>query len=165
MNWRRLVLSGILAAGLGLTSVPRTFADPPPWAGVWRHDRYGDDDGDDDAGYGRSHEGRWRGRYGRDDARCGEILDRIDNDRGKIAEIAPTGRHRKALQWYRDDLQNAHRDLNRCRDGSGDDSAWFDDRYDRTDSGDDDSYDDANDSFDWKNDWPLLLGSILAPQH
>ena len=30
-------------------------------------------------------------------------------DRAKINEIEPTGRHRKALQWYKDDLQNARR--------------------------------------------------------
>ena len=46
---------------------------------------------------------------------CERIEDRIRNDRAKIAEIDPTGRHQKAEQWYRDDLVNAQRDLARCR--------------------------------------------------
>jgi hypothetical protein len=46
---------------------------------------------------------------------CSEIDDRIDYDRAKIAEISATGRHKKALQWYRDDLRNAERDRERCR--------------------------------------------------
>jgi hypothetical protein len=53
-----------------------------------------------------------------EDRRCAQIEDRIDLDRGKIDEIEPTGRHRDALQWYRDDLVNARRDLDRCRYGS-----------------------------------------------
>jgi hypothetical protein len=51
------------------------------------------------------------------DAMCGHIVDRIRYDRAKIREIEPTGRHRKALQWYYDDLANARRDLDRCRYG------------------------------------------------
>jgi hypothetical protein len=47
---------------------------------------------------------------------CSEIDDRIDYDRAKIDEISPTGRHKKALQWYRDDLRNAERERERCRD-------------------------------------------------
>ena len=35
------------------------------------------------------------------------MRDRIQYDQAKIAEIEPTGRHRKALQWYEGDLQNA----------------------------------------------------------
>jgi hypothetical protein len=46
---------------------------------------------------------------------CSEIADRIDYDRDKIEEISPTGRHEKALQWYRDDLRNAERERERCR--------------------------------------------------
>ena len=40
-------------------------------------------------------------------AACG---DRIARDRAKIAEIGPSGRHRKALRWFQDDLNNAMRD-------------------------------------------------------
>jgi len=40
MKWRSLLLSGVLAAGLMLPFVPRASADPPPWAGKWRHDKH-----------------------------------------------------------------------------------------------------------------------------
>jgi hypothetical protein len=46
---------------------------------------------------------------------CAHIGDRIRLDRQKIAEIDPA-KHHKALQWYRDDLQNAERDRDQCRD-------------------------------------------------
>ncbi len=48
-------------------------------------------------------------------ARCGKIMDRIDYDRAQIDQIEP-GRHEKAKQWYIDDIQNAERDLDRCRE-------------------------------------------------
>lgn len=82
------------------------FADPPPWAGKWKHEH---DEDEDDSDHHHGHH--------RDDPRCREIVDRIDNDRAKIHEIEPTGRHRKALQWYRDDLHNARNDLDACRHG------------------------------------------------
>jgi len=63
-------------------------------------------------------EGRRWDRYSREDHRCDPILQRMDYDRDKISEIEPTGRHRDALQWYRDDFDNARRDLDRCRYGS-----------------------------------------------
>jgi hypothetical protein len=47
---------------------------------------------------------------------CSEIADRIDYDRAKIDEISATGRHLKALQWYRDDLRNAEREREKCRE-------------------------------------------------
>ena len=46
---------------------------------------------------------------------CAQLGDRIRLDRQKIAEIDPA-KHHKALQWYRDDLQNAERDRDQCRD-------------------------------------------------
>ncbi len=46
---------------------------------------------------------------------CAHIGDRIRLDRQKIADIDPA-KHPKALQWYRDDLQNAERDRDQCRD-------------------------------------------------
>jgi len=58
---------------------------------------------------------RWDRYAERDDRRCARIVDRIDFDRDKIREIEPTGRHRDALRWYRDDLEDARRDLDRCR--------------------------------------------------
>ena len=58
MNWRAAFLSGVLAAGLTLSFIPRAVADPPPWAGAWRHAKHGDGDHDrDDRGY-------WRHRHG-----------------------------------------------------------------------------------------------------
>jgi hypothetical protein len=60
---------------------------------------------------------RWAShRYA--DRRCAKIEDRINLDHEKIDQIEPTGRHRDALQWYRDDLEDARRDLDRCRYGS-----------------------------------------------
>jgi hypothetical protein len=170
MNWRGALLTGVLAAGLSLTLIPRANADPPPWAGKWRHhhdkdkdkwdraherwhdqhdwdrahdrwhqshdwSRYDRDDwwryrrNDDD--WWRNRDGDWRrwhdrprydgyrpnyGGYrydGRNDGRYGQLMERMNNDRAKINEIEPTGRHRKALQWYKDDLRNAQRDLER----------------------------------------------------
>jgi hypothetical protein len=89
---------------------------------VKHHDHDDDDDGDDDDWW-KHHDrdewkhGRWKRHHKGDDARCGEILDRMRFDGAKIREIEPTGRHRKALQWYRDDLGNARNDLDRCRHG------------------------------------------------
>ena len=158
MNWRGALLIGVLATGLSLTLVPRANADPPPWAGKWRHHHDKDKDKWDRAHdrwhathdwdhdrwnrpYDRSryerddwwryrnNDGDWRrwrdrprydgyrpnyGGYrydGRNDGRYGQLMQRMNNDRAKINEIAPTGRHRKALQWYQDDLRNAQRDL------------------------------------------------------
>jgi hypothetical protein len=174
MNWRRAILTGVLAAGLSLSLVPRANADPPPWAGKWRHHHDKDKDKWDDAherwhnqhDWDRAHD-RWhryndRYRYDRDDQwryrtwndndwwryrnRDGDwrrwhdrqrydgyrpyyggyrnygndegyrkLMERMNNDRAKINEIEPTGRHRKALQWYKDDLRNAERDRQNCR--------------------------------------------------
>jgi hypothetical protein len=160
MNWRNILLCGVLAAGLSLTFVPRASADPPPWAGRW-HNRHNDGKHDNDWRRHSDHE-RWEhrdhnGRYGRDDdywrrwrrdhdrydhgnwnrnygsygrsgspyygnysryygnyrndPTYGKLTDRMANDQAKINEIEPTGRHRKALQWYKDDLRNAQRDM------------------------------------------------------
>ena len=63
----------------------------------------------------------WRRRERRDDERreqqrqqCAKIEDRIRFDRDKIATTDPS-QHPKALQWYKDDLRNAERDLQSCR--------------------------------------------------
>jgi hypothetical protein len=101
-----MLLGGALAVGLSLTLAPRASADPPPWAGRWKH-------------YEQPWEGQHWNRdysnhnwdrstyYRRNDPNYAKMRDRIQNDQAKIAEIEPTGRHRKALQWYEDDLQNA----------------------------------------------------------
>lgn len=47
MRWKAAILTGLAAAAIGLTFTPRADADPPSWAGRWRHgdgrnDRYYD---------------------------------------------------------------------------------------------------------------------------
>jgi len=163
MRWRALLLSSLFAASLGLGFATSASADPPPWAGRWKHnphlkgggyDNHWRTDHDwrrydrwrDDASWRwrRDHDWRWdrdRGdswrwqrdhdrwhrsndwwRDGRRDAYRGyggsyrgsgysaACSDRIARDRAKIAEIGPSGRHRKALRWFQDDLNNAMRD-------------------------------------------------------
>lgn len=46
---------------------------------------------------------------------AGAIHECIRYDHEQARQIEPTGRHRKALQWYRDDIQNAENDLRTCR--------------------------------------------------
>jgi hypothetical protein len=124
-----MLLTGTLVAGLCLSMAPRASADPP-WAGKWKHkeerswNRHGHwnwrqsswdrDDGRRWNGWGRND---WTRRYDwsyggyRHDPTYAKMMDRIRFDRAKINEIEPTGRHRKALQWYKDDLRNAQRYL------------------------------------------------------
>lgn len=118
---------GMLALALlfAASSAP-ALADPPPWAGRWEKNKhYGDRDRRHDHDHDRD---RWRDRdrddrprkrrYSRaDDSRCREITERIRFNNSKIREIEPTGRHRKALQWYKEDNVNARQDLERCRYG------------------------------------------------
>jgi len=128
MNWRAMLLSGALAVGLSLTLASRASADPPRWAGRWSHHHEYRQDGnphwtryDASRNYWdrwRANDGRWyrngwdrSSYYRRNDPNYAKMMDRMQYDRAKIAEIEPTGRHRKALQWYKDDLQNARRYL------------------------------------------------------
>lgn len=76
------------------------------WNDDDRDDRYRRDDRDD---WYRAH--RYRDR---NSGACRKLRERIENDRGRIADIEPSGRHRKALQWFKDDLRNADRDMARC---------------------------------------------------
>ena len=146
MNWRVMILSGALLAGSSLTAAPDVHAKH-------HYDYYYDDDGDDcDQRAGHVFGGSGR-RYG---GECGQVYDRIHFDRSKIDEIRPTGRHRKALQWYVDDLRNAQRDLERCRYGNYT-AAGYDPYYQQG------GYDDFDRPFDWKRDWPELLGAVLSP--
>lgn len=104
---RLLTIGLLIVLSTALLPSASALADPPPWAGKWKKGDH----------HHKRHDGDHpRERY-RDDGRCREIIDRIRHDRGKIREIAPTGRHKKALQWFRDDLVNAQRDLNNCRRG------------------------------------------------
>ncbi len=205
MNWRTLVLTGALAASLTLSLAPPASADPPPWAGVWRHkhdDRdWSDEDRErwrerrewrrrhrdeerryedyrrNDGYYGNGYYGGGNGRSRGDNTKdCGAIMDRMRNDQNKINEIGGSGRHKKALQWYRDDLNNAQRDMGRCRSGSIDepygnvygsyDPRAYDPRSYDPRSYDPSSYDpyyggSGDGSFDWKRDWPLIVGGML----
>jgi hypothetical protein len=63
-------------------------------------------------------EGHRLGYRAHEYGRCAAIEDRIDRDRDKIDQIEPTGTHRDALRWYREDLADARRDLDYCRYGS-----------------------------------------------
>ncbi len=138
MNWRAMLLSGTLVAGLGLATAPRASADPPPWAGKWNHQQERTWNGHGYRDRGHWHQVAWdrddgrrwqewrrnewtrqydRPNYGgyrndrRYDPNYAKMMDRIHFDRTQINEIEPTGRHRKALQWYKDDLRNAERYL------------------------------------------------------
>ncbi len=61
----------------------------------------------------REHEREEQLRRARQRQECEKIEGRIRYDRSKITEIDPS-RHHKALQWYKDDLRNAERDLDNC---------------------------------------------------
>jgi hypothetical protein len=179
MNWRGTFVLGVLAVGLSLTFVPRVNADPPPWAGVWRHNKHEnwerhdrpqwrghhrdwDDNGSRREIYGRRYDGGYGG-YRSYDPRYGKLMDRMAYDRAKIAQITPTGRHPKALQWYKDDLRNAQRDLynHRYQGASYQQPPPYGPYYQP--SGSYDPYsDDADRSFDWKHDWPLLVGQVFT---
>ena len=180
MNWHGSFVFGVLAAGLSLTFVPRVAADPPPWAGVWRHNKHvngehydrpywrGDHHRDwNDYGnrreiYGRGYHDGYGG-YRSYDPQYRKLADRMAYDRAKVAEITPTGRHRKALQWYKDDLQNARRDVYnyRYQGSSYQPPPPYDPYYQP--SGSYDPYSgDTGRSFDWKHDWPLLVGQVLT---
>jgi len=152
MNWRKALLSAVLATGLVASIAPRAEA---------KHYNYG---------------------YGQ----CGEQIDRIRRDQAKINEIGPSGRHRKALRWFQDDLRNAQRDYQACRYGANDRGydPYYEDRsyssydpyYDRSASYDPyyddrgnygygDPFDyDGDGKFKFKKDWPSLLGLFLNGQ-
>jgi hypothetical protein len=165
------ILSGLF---LTAVNVKRASADPPPWAGRWSHPVKhwdhgddGDDDDDDDDDGGRGYRGGYygggydNGYYG---GACGDIVSRIDNDRRSIDKIVPTGRHRKALGWYQEDLQKAQRDLYECRQGRGSAAVYrpYQNRgYDPSVYG---GYDSGGDTGSFKDDWPYWLGTILLGQ-
>jgi hypothetical protein len=104
---RRSILAGALFAGLtqACAGIPLAGSD-------LSSDRYPERYPDYDRAYDdeREWESREHRRYS-----CGEIRDRIRFDRDKIDTIDPS-KHHKALQWYKDDLRNAERDMEGCRD-------------------------------------------------
>jgi len=113
----------LLFSAVSAVASARTVLAGTPSVQLVKHDEIIiNDDRDDDDWWKRHDRDEWKGRRWRrrhrgNDARCGQILDRMNFNRSKIREIEPTGRHRKALQWYRDDQENARRDLDRCRRG------------------------------------------------
>jgi hypothetical protein len=117
-SWLRPFLLCALAAALGpsCTGIPIDN-------GPYRDEGYGvygdrDEDYRDRAIWESEHR-----RYS-----CSELEQRIRYDRDKIDEIPP-GRHKKARQWYVEDIQNAERALAECRGDRRED--WRDRRYDR----------------------------------
>jgi DNA repair ATPase RecN len=101
----------ILLSGAFLAALLSACAGIPLAGSDLSSDRYPERYPDYDRAYDdeREWESREHKRYS-----CGEIRDRIRLDREKIATIDPS-KHHKALQWYRDDLSNAERDMDRCR--------------------------------------------------
>src|SRR5207245_9713719 len=79
--------------------------------------RYPRRDWDDDERYGRYGQPYYGGYggYRGNDPQYSKLIDRMNYDRARIAESEQTGRHRKALQWYKDDLRNARRDMRNYR--------------------------------------------------
>jgi hypothetical protein len=152
MNRHVKLLSGILAAGLTLMLAPGAAADPPSWAGVWRHNKHVNGAGDFAAG---------EYRYDR----CGSVLERIDHDRDLIAQWQHTGRHQKVVQWAHEDIAKARQDLYACRSETRPGYGY--DPYVYPARGYDDGYDpyyESDRGFDWNRDWPWLVGSMITGQ-
>jgi hypothetical protein len=118
MHWRRSLLTGILAAGLAQASLP--FASTA-WADNdhdhhWYHEHWTAQERDHDSWWREHHESDHDGHVHGDNTRdCGAIHERIHYDHEQADIIEPTGHHKKALQWYKDDIKNAETDLRTCR--------------------------------------------------
>jgi hypothetical protein len=166
MNRHAALLAGIVAAASILVLAPRATADPPPWAGVWRHNKHANDRADSSGGY-----------YGYDSGydRCGPVLDRIDHDRGLIGQWQNTGRHQKVVQWAHEDIAKARQDLYACRSETSPAAGSYGyDPYGRPpargyDAGYPpqpgyDPYSQSDGGFDWNRDWPWLVGSMINGQ-
>jgi hypothetical protein len=163
MNRHTVILSGILAAALTLTLAHPAAADPPPWAGVWRNGKQCRDGGD-------LRGGRFRAS-GYDP--CSVLINRIRYDRSLIAQWQGTGRHEKVVRWAHEDIAKAQRELSDCRSQARYDAANYGydpyyqqppryyDPYSAAPYGSDPYY---GGGFEWKRDWPLLLGSMINGQ-
>ena len=78
----------------------------------------------------RREEAEWRERerqYEKQREICANVEERIRHDQRELARIDPK---RKAAQWYRDDIQNALRDRERCRYEFGGGRGWERERDD-----------------------------------
>lgn len=96
-----LIFAATMAAGC--IEVP--LSDSTYGNGGYRNEGYRDYPDYDEAEYQQEHQ-----HYP-----CSKLEDRIRFDRDKIATTDPT-KHHKALQWYKDDLENARRDREQCHD-------------------------------------------------
>jgi hypothetical protein len=165
-----LILTMLGGASLALLTARPAVADPPPWAGRWyNHGKHcsGDDDRYEDVRVYRRPPEVYRREVSRSDLQCGRFGDRIRYDQSKIRQVEPTGRHRKALQWYREDLANAYRGLDRCRYGSAVDARYeqgINPGYDPYYSDEGGYYPPSDRGFRFKDDWPALLGLFLQTQ-
>ncbi len=119
MTTRSRLRTGALVAGFAFASlasplVGRAAADDHHHrARHWYHDD--DDDADHARWWHDHHESTLDGHTHGDNTKdCRAIRDRIRYDNSKIRDIQP-GRHEKAAQWYRDDIQNANNDMQSCR--------------------------------------------------
>jgi hypothetical protein len=124
MRWRLRIAAVAFAASITQGCIEGTDFGPRSIGNTGGY--HGSSAYDDD-----TQDAEWERREHRRYA-CSEIADRIDYDRAQIDEISPTGRHQKALQWYRDDLHNAERDRERCRE-AGYTSGWKEKRERRED--------------------------------
>ena len=108
MGWRVRLAAAALAAAVSPGCIEGLDLSPSPTGGGGGYH-------DTSAGEYDAEEREWEHREHERYA-CSEVDDRIDNDRAKIDEISATGRHKKALQWYKDDIANAQRYIQqRCR--------------------------------------------------
>ncbi len=129
-----------------------------------------------------------RYRPARSDGQCGQVMQRIAHDRSLIQRWSGTGRHQKVVRWAHEDLGKAQRKLEECRYGARyGDRYDYDRGYDPYDvrgydpreydpraydpRGYDPSYGgglplgaygSVDGSFDFKRDWPYLLGGVLG---
>ena len=116
MSWRA-VLCGV---AIGLAQGCSDLTDSGRGRGPWDDGGYREYP---ERGYDDSDERLWGSEHR--SYPCDQVEGRIRYDREKISSIDPS-QHHKALQWYKDDLQNAERDREGCRD-------YFHERHEQED--------------------------------
>jgi hypothetical protein len=124
MSWRGFLCAATAAAFMqGCTDLADGGRGRGPWdGGGYRESPYPEGGYGGYGGYDED-ERVWESEHRR--YSCDQVEGRIRYDRDKIASIDPT-KHHKALQWYKDDLQNAERDRYECRD-------YFRERHEQSD--------------------------------
>ena len=181
-SFRRLVLAtaAVLLIGMGPVVSDADAKKKHKHDAYCRHDRsdhrdhrdarwHRDHDRNDRARYdhlGRRQTGRDRRddpRYHANLAKCAEIDERIHKGNEYIGRWRGTGRHEKAQEWFHKDLRKAHAERAQYCGGraSGGGDWWRDTAYDNR-RYDDDWYDGRyygeDRDFDFKRDWPSMLG-------